>query len=338
MKITRIVAHTPGHAELEQFDYDPSTLKPDQILIRNAYSVISAGTERAWLTASANNPGQGFPYYPGYSASGIVEAIGSEVTNYKVGDRVIVSTGGHRSYTVKNANSINVFRIDNEKIDLAEAAFGYIVTFPMLGVRKLRLDMGESVLVVGQGILGLIAVQLASLSGAIPVIASDFDASRRELGLKLGADVALNPADADYRQQILDLTEQRGVNAVVEVTGIAAALKQSLQCTAKMGRVSLLGCTRVPDAPIDFYQDVHLPGITLIGSHTSNRPYGDSCHGQWTEQDDYRTFLKYLGAGKLQIRPIISEIVSPAKATEVYDRLVNVKNPPLGIVFDWNQL
>lgn len=336
MKITYVVANSPGKAELAQLDYDPATLKPDEILMKNEYSVISAGTERAWLIGEANHSMQGFPYHPGYSAAGHVLAVGSEVKNFKEGDRVIISGGGHRSHTVKREKLVH--KITNDSIDLAEAAFAYIVSFPMLGVRKLRLDMGESVLIVGQGILGLIAVQLAGLSGAIPLIVSDLDPARRELGLKLGADYALDPMAPDYRDQIMALTDGRGVNAVVEVTGNAIALKQSLKCTAKMGRISLLGCTRIPDAPIDFYQDVHLPGITLIGAHTSNRPAEDSCHGQWSQQDDYRTFLKFLGAGKLQIRPIISEIVSPHKATEVYDRLVKVKNPPLGIVFDWNQL
>ncbi|MBR2433924.1 MAG: zinc-binding alcohol dehydrogenase [Lentisphaeria bacterium] len=336
MKVTYVVAKSAGKAELAHLDYDPASLKPNEVLMKNEYSVISAGTERAWLIGQSNNDFQSFPYHPGYSAAGHVLAVGSDVKDFKEGDRVIISGAGHRSHTVNDAR--NVYKIKDDSIDLAEAAFAYIVTFPMLGVRKLRLDMGESVLIAGQGILGLIAVQLASLSGAIPLIVADLDPARRALGLKLGADVALDPAAPDYVEQIKALTDGQGVNAVVEVTGNAIALKQSLRCTAKMGRVSLLGCTRVPDAPIDFYRDVHLPGITLIGAHTSNRPKVDSCHGQWSEFDDYRTFLKYLGAGKLQIRPIISEIVSPAKATEVYDRLVNVKNPPLGIVFDWKQL
>lgn len=336
MKITYVVANSPGKAELAQLDYDPAALKPDEVLMKNDYSVISAGTERAWLSGEANHPLQGFPYHPGYSASGHVIAVGRDVTKFKEGDRVLITGGGHRSHTVKKEQIVH--KITDDSIDLAEAAFAYIVSFPMLGVRKLRLDMGESVLIVGQGILGLIAVQLAGLCGAIPLIVSDLDPARRELGLKLGADHALDPAAPDYREQILALTEGRGVNAVVEVTGNAMALKQSLKCTAKMGRISLLGCTRIPDAPIDFYQDVHLPGITLIGAHTSNRPRIDSCHGQWTEHDDHSTFLKYLAAGKLKIRPIISEIVSPHKATEVYDRLMKVKSPPLGIVFDWNQL
>jgi threonine dehydrogenase-like Zn-dependent dehydrogenase len=68
------------------------------------------------------------------------------------------------------------------------------------------------------------------------------------------------------------------------------------------------------------------------------RPNYESSPGRWTEHDDYRTFLKLVAAKKLQTRPIISEIVSPAAAAAVYGRLAETKNPPLGIVFDWSKI
>ena len=73
----------------------------------------------------------------------------------------------------------------------------------------------------------------------------------------------------------------------------------------------------------------------LIGAHTFTRPKQESSPGRWTEHDDYRTFLKFIATGKLQTRPMISEIVSPLAASEVYGRLAETKHPPLGIVFDW---
>lgn len=213
------------------------------------------------------------------------------------------------------------FQNHGDSIDLLDAAFAHIVSFPLLGIRRLRLEIGESVMIAGQGILGVIALQIAALSGAVPLLVSDYDPARRALALRLGADLALNPADADFAEQVREATGGRGVNAVVEVTGVAAALKQALKYVAREGRISLLGCTRVPDAAIDFYQDVHCPGVTLIGANTWNRPCFESRPGQWTEHDDYRTFLQLLAVGKMQVRPLISEIVSPEKARDVYERL-----------------
>src|SRR5690606_6932333 len=107
---------------------------------------------------------------------------------------------------------------------------------------------------------------------------------------------------------------------------------------AWQGRISLLGCTRVSDVEIDFYQQVHKRGVSLIGAHNSVRPRVDSHPGGWTKRDDYRAILAFMAAGRLQARPMIAEIVSPEQASAVYSRLCAESNPPLGIVFDWSRI
>ena len=72
---------------------------------------------------------------------------------------------------------------------------------------------------------------------------------------------------------------------MVEVTGVAAALQQALEYVAWEGRVSLLGCTRIPDVPIDFYKYVHRRGISLIGAHTFARARQESAPGRWTTRN-----------------------------------------------------
>lgn len=335
MKVYYVEVETPGNAVLKHQEFDPASLKPDEVLLKSDFSAVSAGTERAWLLGLPNT-GQSFPYHPGYSAAGTVVAAGDAVENLKIGDRVLITWGGHRSFTVKKANT--VFKIEDDSIDLLDAAFTHIASFAFLGVRKLRLELGESAMIAGQGILGVFALQIARLSGAIPLFACDLDPKRRELAEKLGADRTFSPDAPDFVAQVLEATGGRGVNGVVEVTGVAAALQQALEYVAWMGRISLLGCTRVSDAPIDFYKYVHRRGVTLIGAHTMTRPAEESRPGMWTEFDDYRTFLKLVAAGRLQVRPVISEVVSPEKAHEVYECIAKTKNPPLGIAFDWRNL
>lgn len=335
MKIFYICAESPGNAVLKQEEFDPASLKPDEVLLESDYSAVSAGTERAWLLGMPNT-GQRFPYHPGYSAAGRVIAAGAEVENLKIGDRTVITWGGHRSHTVRKAET--VLKIEDDSIDLLDASFAHIASFAFLGVRKLRLELGESAMIAGQGILGVFALQVARLSGAVPLFAADLDPKRRGLALKLGADRAFSPADPDFVPQILDATGGRGVNAVIEVTGVAAALQQALEYAAWMGRISLLGCTRVSDVPIDFYRYVHRRGVSLIGAHTMTRPECESRPGAWTEHDDYRTFLRLVAAGRMQVRPLVSEVVSPEDAHEVYRCLAETENPPLGIVFDWRKL
>jgi 2-desacetyl-2-hydroxyethyl bacteriochlorophyllide A dehydrogenase len=311
--------------------------KADEVLLENDYSAVSAGTERANLMQLPNTATtDGATWIPGYSAAGRVIAIGKDVDNLKIGDRVLVSWGGHRSHNIKKANT--VLKIEDDSIDLLDAAFAHIASFSFLGVRKLKIEIGESAMIAGMGILGAFALQIANLSGAIPVIVSDFDPARRKLALSLGATAAFSPDEENFVKKVKAATGGSGPNAVVEVTGSAAALQQALEYIAWEGRISLLGCTRVSDVPIDFYKYVHRRGISLIGAHTFTRTKQESAPGRWTEHDDYRTFLKLVAAGKLQVRPLISEIVSPEDATMVYGRLAEMKNPPLGIVFDWRKL
>lgn len=331
-----VVFESIGNAVLKEFDVPVP--KDDEVLLESDYSVISAGTEGANLLQLPNTvtAEHGFPHSTGYSAAGRVIAAGKDVTNLKIGDRTIITWGGHRSHTIKKANS--VLKIDDDSIDLLDAAFAHIASFSFLGVRKLKIELGESAMIAGMGILGAFAVQIANLSGATPVLVSDFDPARRDLALKLGAIAAFAPDEKDFIEKVKNATGGDGPNAVVEVTGSAAALQQALEYIAWEGRISLLGCTRISDVPIDYYKYVHRRGISLIGSHTFTRPKQESAPGRWTEHDDYRAFLKLVAAGKMQTRPLISETVSPEAAHDVYARLAEMKNPPLGFVFDWTQI
>lgn len=308
-------------------------VEADQLLIENDYSALSAGTELANYCGLPNTSGT-FPYFPGYSSCGRVIRTGSAVKSFKTGDRV-VSWGGHCSHHLKKESEL--VRIEDDAIDGREAAFARIATFSFLGVRRLNLRLGESVMVAGLGVLGLIALQLARCSGAYPVIAADYSPERRALALKLGADAVFSPGEKEFVEKVRSVTHG-GVNAVVEVTGVAAALQQALEYVARLGRISLLGCTRIPDVPIDFYQSVHLRGVTLVGTHTLTRPRVESRPDAWTELDDYRTFLNFLSGKRLRIAPFLSEVVSPAEAGEVYASLAASNNPPVGIVFDWSKV
>ncbi len=336
VKGKQIVFERKGKAALK--DVDVPLPGAGQLLIENDYTVISAGTERANLIQLPNTvtAEKGFPHSPGYSGAGRVAVAGECVDGFKVGDRVVVKWGGHRSHTLRPAEG--TVKIDDNSIDLLDAAFAPIAAFPMLGIRKLRIELGEAAMVVGQGILGAFAVQLAALCGAIPVLASDVLASRRDLARTLGAARVFDPAEEDVVERVREATDGEGPNVVVEVTGSAAALRQALEQVAWEGRISLLGCTRVSDVPIDFYRSVHKRGVSLIGAHSFTRPRFESAPGGWTERDDYRTFLKLLAAGKIQTRPVISEVVSPEQGPEVFRRLAAAEDIPVGIVFDWGRI
>lgn len=336
LNVNYLVANVPNQIEYCSELLDETQLEADRVLVKTEFSAISAGTELAWLAGNSNNPkAKQFPFYPGYSSTGRILKVGSAVQGFAEGDRVVLPWCGHRSHVKPQACRIH--KITGQNVDMMDASLVHIASFSMLGVRKLKIQMGEPVMIAGLGLLGLIALQAARLCGAAPLLACDFSEERRKLALKLGADAVFDPREEDFEEKV-KAASSGGAAAVVEVTGKAAALRQALQYTAKMGRISLLGCTRVPDCPIDFYRDVHLPGITLIGAHTSNRPGTDSRPGEWSAHGDYETILKFLDSGRFDFRSLISHVVNPADAPAVYRELLGSGNPALGYVFDWRNV
>ena len=330
MRGRRIVWPAPGRAEVEEFEVPPPL--PGTVLLGTEYSVLSAGTEKAWLLARPNTSDR-FPQYPGYSAAGRVLAVGPDVKELRPGDRVVAYHSAHATHTVKQVRDL--VRIDDENTRAEEAAFTIIAAMSLQGVRKARIELGESVLVMGQGLLGLFATQLARLDGGLPVVALDLSSERQKLALELGADHAFSPLDADFPARLRALTGGRGANAIIEVTGSPAAMNQALDCAAPQGRIVALGCSREITRGIDFYQQIHKPGVAIIGAHNFVRPQHDSSPGHWTMRDDLRALLAMLAAGRLRVGPMISEIVSPDQAPAVYQRLAETPCPPLGTVFAW---
>lgn len=334
----RIVFTKPNTAELLDFDArDPGE---GEVQVALAVSSISSGTERANIMGSTtvawNRPEAEkavFPRYNGYSSAGVVTKVGEGVEGIAEGDRVALSWSIHSQ--VINIKSRFVHKLD-DSISFSDGALAHIATFPLAAIRKCRLEIGESAIVMGMGILGTIAVTLLKTAGAAPVIAVDPDAAKREKALKLGADYALDPYAADFAETVKQLTGG-GANVGIEVTGVGAGLNGILDCMARFGRVALLGCTRSSDFTVDYYRKVHGPGITLVGAHTNARPSRNSSEGWWTEWDDFEAVLKLTKLGRIKLSDLVEEVHSPEEATEVYTRLCNEKTFPL-VQFDWSKL
>lgn len=314
----------------------------NEALVENEISAISAGTELANLMdlpnlgGASQGPGQ-FPRRLGYSGVGRVVEVGENVFSVKAGDRVLTHWGScHSNYNYLTENSL--MKIGDDALPSEHAVFGVIAGFSLGGLRKTRLEIGESAAVVGLGILGVFALALCRIAGAAPCIAADLSETRRKLALSLGAHHVLNPADNDYSEKVREAS-RGGVNAVIEVTGQSIALKQALGFTARFGRVALLGCTRISDAAIDFYQQVHRPGVEIIGAHTEARPKHESRPHAWTWQDDARAVFDFMADGRIDMSKILSAVYSPADAPAVYSSLAQAPQDfPVGVVFDWRKL
>ncbi len=321
-------------------DIEAAEVAPKFVMVETMVSTISCGTERANLTGDPNvNPNGAskvsFPRASGYNSAGVVVKVGDEVESVKVGDRVVVYWGNHKNYNIVPEG--NVVKIEDDSISFETGAMSFISTFPMAAIRKTRLEMGESAIVMGLGILGMIAVKLLRAAGAVPIIAADPNPKRREIALKNGADYAFDPLTENFAEEVKKVTGG-GVNVAIEVTGVGAGFNEALDCMAKFGRVALLGCTRNSDFTVDYYRKIHAPGITVIGAHTNARPGVESHSGWFTHRDDIKAVLKMCSGGRLNLENLIEETHSPEECEEVYHRLAFDKNFPIVTQFDWRKL
>lgn len=313
--------------------------KPNEVMVETAVSTISQGTEKANITGAPNVNAYGasqtvFPRRSGYSSAGVVVRKGADVKSVEVGDRVAVFWGAHKSYNVVPEEHV-VKMEDN--VSFETGAMSFISAFPMAAIRKTRLEMGESAIVMGLGILGMIAVKLLRVAGAVPIIAADPNPARREIALKSGADYAFDPLDENFADRVKSVTGG-GVNVAIEVSGVGAGLNEALDCMAKFGRVVLLGCTRNSDFTVDYYKKIHAPGITVIGAHTLARPETESRPGWFTHRDDIGSVLRLCGGGRLCLENLVEETHSPVDCSEVYHRMVFDKDFPIVVQFDWRRM
>jgi 2-desacetyl-2-hydroxyethyl bacteriochlorophyllide A dehydrogenase len=323
----RVVFRSPRIVNLENFLVEPPN--SNELLIRTLYTLISPGTEIAYLMSLPNIP-QVFPQYPGYSNIGVVEKIGKDVTNFKEGE-IVASASKHASYVKSSAQL--TFKVP-EGLSPKEASFFRLGAIVLQGIRKSRVELGESAIVLGLGLIGQIAAQLLKLSGALPVVAVDLVNNRLSTAKALGADYTFNPSKVDVEEEVKKVTEGKGANIVIEATGSPEAVNLAFKLASRKGRIVLLGSTRGVST-VNFYE-IHRKGLIIIGAHNSVRPLYESYKNYWTEEDDVKAIFKLMVKGLLRCKELISRVVKFSEAPKAYELLLEKKDEVLGILLEWS--
>ena len=328
MRGQRAVVSAPGQVQLEW--HDPPPPDPAQVLLRALTTLISPGTERAFFLNLANaNPE--YPYFPGYSFVGEVVAVGDGVSSLTMGDRV-VCRAAHQSFALVDAG--DCVGVPPQLAD-EEAAFFALLAIALQGVRKARIELGESALVLGAGLVGMLAMRLAQLSGGLPVVGVDLDQRRLDLAKQIAADETLINDDR-LAGDLGALLGAAGADVVIEATGAPAAVATAFDLAAAGGRVVLLGSARGNTQDVNFYRDVHRKGLQVIGAHESNQPRRDSSPGYWTPQREYALGLELMARGRVQTAPLITHRYNWREFDSAYAQLANWDKDALGMLIEWD--
>jgi 2-desacetyl-2-hydroxyethyl bacteriochlorophyllide A dehydrogenase len=325
----RIIWPQPGQVAVESFECPPPG--ENEVIVEALMSLISPGTERAFFLAQPNTR-LDFPAPAvGYSHIGRVAVCGAAVSGFEIGD-VVASNARHVSHA-----RLSTERLVKVPAGLPQdqAAFFNLLSIALQGVRKARIELGHAVAVIGQGLVGLFALQLARRSGAYPLIAVDPVARRRALARSCGADHVIDPEEADWHAQIGRLTDDRGLDVAIECTGQPGPIVEAFPLVAARGRLVLLGSPRGSSADVNFYPHVHARGLTIVGAHADIRPQRDRAPHFWTWRQDCALVLQLLSAGRLQVAPMISEVFPWHRAAAAYAQLQAPAAGQLGLLLDW---
>jgi len=261
----------------------------------------------------------------GYCNVGTVIEVGRDVTEFKVGDRV-ASNGPHAEYVSVPKNL--VAKIPDNVSD-EQAAFTVIGSIGLQGIRLVNPTLGETVVVVGLGLIGLITAQLLKANGC-NVIGFDFDQSKVDLAKSYGID-AVNPGKGVKQvEYVLEKTNQVGCDAVIITASNPSneIISQSAQMSRKRGRIVLVGVIGLDIKRSDFYEKELSFQVSCSygpGRYDSSYEEGGNDYPlpyvRWTEKRNFEAVLNALSNGSLDINSLITERVPFDNYAEIYNNI-----------------
>lgn len=341
--------------------------QPGQVLIANAASVISAGTEKmimdlagkSLLGKARERPdhvrrviekirNEGLfntlravrekldePMKMGYSSAGVVLACGAGVQEYRPGDRV-ASNGPHAGIVSVPRNLCA--RVP-ENVPFEHAAFAVLGSIALQGVRLSRATLGETVLVIGLGLVGQLTVSLLSAAGC-RVIGTDLDPAKCDLAMKMGATLART----NLGGEIETLTNGLGVDAVLITASTQSngPIELAAKAVRAKGRIVLVGVVGLElDRRPFYFKECEFVVSCSYGPGRYDPRYEDkgidypAAHVRWTEQRNIAAVLDLMGSGKLNVAPLISHRFPIEQAEQAYAMIEAGSEPFLGVVLKY---
>ena len=289
------------------------------------------------------------PLVMGHEAAGTIAAVGSQVNGFTIGDRVTFDStvycgacafcrkgeinlcdnrqvvgvscgdysraGAFAEYVTVPARI--VYKLP-ENLGFAEAAMLEAVSVALHAVAVSKLEGGETALVIGAGMIGLLTLQAARAAGCSRVFVADIDATRLKSASELDADETILASGAELTRAILQLTEGRGVDVVLEAVGRNETIAASIDCVRKGGTVTLIG---------NITPQVNLPLQKVVSRQIRLQGSCASC-------GEYPEAMELMAAGKIRVDSLITAVAPLRDGPAWFDRLHSGEPNLMKIVLD----
>lgn len=258
----------------------------------------------------------------GYCNAGEVIAVGDDVYEFKVGDRV--ASNGHHAEVVCIPKNLVAKIPDNVSYD--EAAFTVIGAIGLQGIRLVNPTFGETIVVVGLGLIGLITAELLIANGC-KVIGFDFDEKKVKLAHEKGV-LAFNASKENTVATVEALTSNTGCDAVIITASTKSndVISQSAQMSRKRGRIVLVGVIGLDIQRSDFYKkELSFQVSCSYGPGRYDEDYEQKGidyplpYVRWTQKRNFEAILHAVSTGKLNVKPLISEVIELENYLQIYN-------------------
>ncbi len=350
-------------------------LSPGNILVRVHYSAISAGTEgskvenarKGYIGKARAKPEQvkqvldtlqkeglagtyrrvmnklDAPAPLGYSCAGEVIAVGAEVREFQVGDRVSCA-GGSAAHAEVVSVPRNLAAKIPPNVPMDQAAYATVAAIALQGIRQADVRLGESCAIIGLGLLGQFTVQMLKAAG-VKVAGIDIAPGAVEMARKSGADLALTRNTTALIEQISEFSGGYGVDAVIITAATRShdPINLAGQLCRKKGHVVIVGAVPTGFSREPFYQkELDVRMSTSYGPGRYDPHYEEKgldypiAYVRWTENRNMQAYLDLLAAGKLNVALLTTHVFELQDALKAYDLIVQKQEPYLGILLKYN--
>lgn len=322
------ILYGAGDLRLEERPLDPNSIGPDEIYVQTEVSALSTGTDLGnYLGRSTEIPSApDYPRWVGYSNAGVIRNVGSAVRDYSPGTRIFTAKPHQSAFVMKSTEF--AARIP-ANVSSEQASLTYLTTLGVNALRHARYEAGESVAVVGLGVIGLATCAIARAMGA-QVYAVANARNRAELAARVGAHhICVTGEDA----------LPQDIDVVVLTANPWKAYRDSIDMARYGGRISVLGfpgrAQPAPDFnPLDpkwFYGKA----LTLIGAGFAPRVDCRPADIRFNLRRNWEFVLQAMGDGAVNLEPLISHKLPAPRMVEAYELAKAHSKDLVAAVFDW---
>lgn len=344
----RALVITDNH-KMELQDIEKPNVVPGKVLIKVAYCGICGSDLPRYFEGGVHS----FPQVLGHEFSGIVEEIGTDVTNIKVGDRVAVAPlvpcgkcdncqkgepamctnysfigsreqGAMAEYVVVPEK--NCVRVP-DNLSLKEAALLEPLTVAIHGIERVRILAGANVLVLGAGTIGLLTLLSLRAIGVGEITVVDLNEQKLSVASKIGADDVVNPTELSLK----DYYKSNPLpDVVIETAGSSITQKQAIEFVNKRGKVVFVGTsTRDVVLEPELFEKILRGELEITGSWMS---YSAPFPGY-----EWETGLRYMSTGEIDVKPLISEVFKLEDVETPFDKMVEPNSESVKLLYAINE-